>query len=82
MTTAAAVPFRPLSLQVAGTRRLGPSPARVTFSGAALRGFRPDGLDQSLTLVDIDIDIDIATSPTSAVSNAAASPAWGTGAAA
>ncbi|MGY0067485.1 siderophore-interacting protein [Streptomyces sp. QTS137] len=50
MTTAVAAPFRFFSLQVAGTRRLGPSLVRVTFTGIDLHAFRSDGLDQSLTL--------------------------------
>ncbi|MFE1261933.1 siderophore-interacting protein [Streptomyces albogriseolus] len=50
MTTAVAAPFRFFALQVAGTRRLGPSLVRVTFTGPELRGFRSDGRDQSLSL--------------------------------
>ncbi|GHH92753.1 siderophore-interacting protein [Streptomyces capillispiralis] len=50
MTTAVAAPFRFFSLRVAGTRRLGPSLVRVTFTGPELREFRSGGLDQSLTL--------------------------------
>ncbi|MGV9280980.1 siderophore-interacting protein [Streptomyces sp. NPDC003730] len=50
MTTAVAAPFRFFSLQVARTRRLGPSLARVTFTGGDLHAFHSDGLDQSLSL--------------------------------
>lgn len=50
MTTVAVEPFTLFSLQVARTRRLGPSLVRVTFDGAALRGFHSDGRDQSLSL--------------------------------
>ncbi|TDT40870.1 NADPH-dependent ferric siderophore reductase [Streptomyces sp. BK208] len=50
MTTAVAAPFRFFSLQVARTRRLGPSLARVTFAGGDLHAFHSDGLDQSLSL--------------------------------
>lgn len=50
MTTAVAAPFRFFSLQVAATRRLGPSLVRVTFTGPELRDFRSDGRDQSLSL--------------------------------
>ncbi|WP_399885291.1 siderophore-interacting protein [Streptomyces sp. BBFR51] len=50
MTTAVAAPFRFFSLRVAGTMRLGPSLARVTFAGPDLRAFHSDGLDQSLSL--------------------------------
>ncbi|MGW8794072.1 siderophore-interacting protein [Streptomyces althioticus] len=50
MTTAVAAPFRFFALQVAGTRRLGPSLLRVTFTGPELRDFRSDGRDQSLSL--------------------------------
>ncbi|MFD6192640.1 siderophore-interacting protein [Streptomyces sp. NPDC060275] len=50
MTTAVAAPFRFFSLRVVGTRRLGPSLARVSFAGPDLRDFRSDGLDQSLSL--------------------------------
>ncbi|MGA4970737.1 siderophore-interacting protein [Streptomyces pseudogriseolus] len=50
MTTAVAAPFRFFALQVAGTRRLGPSLVRVTFTGPDLRDFRSDGRDQSLSL--------------------------------
>ncbi|MEU2369132.1 siderophore-interacting protein [Streptomyces pseudogriseolus] len=50
MTTAVAAPFRFFTLQVAGTRRLGPSLVRVTFTGPDLRDFRSDGRDQSLSL--------------------------------
>ncbi|CAM5238564.1 Siderophore-interacting protein OS=Streptomyces tendae OX=1932 GN=GUR47_08550 PE=4 SV=1 [Streptomyces tendae] len=50
MTTAVAAPFRFFSLQVARTRRLGPSLARVTFTGHDLHAFHSDGLDQSLSL--------------------------------
>ncbi|MYS70188.1 siderophore-interacting protein, partial [Streptomyces sp. SID5926] len=50
MTTAVAAPFRFFPLQVAGTRRLGPSLARVTFAGPDLRDFHSDGQDQSLSL--------------------------------
>lgn len=50
MTTAVAAPFRFFSLQVAGTRRLGPSLTRVTLAGPDLSAFRSDGRDQSLSL--------------------------------
>ncbi|WP_149548379.1 siderophore-interacting protein [Streptomyces marokkonensis] len=50
MTTAVAAPFRFFALQVAATRRLGPSLVRVTFTGPELRDFRSDGRDQSLSL--------------------------------
>ncbi|UXY19944.1 siderophore-interacting protein [Streptomyces cynarae] len=50
MTTAVAAPFRFFSLQVARTRRLGPSLVRVTFTGDDLPAFRSDGRDQSLSL--------------------------------
>ena len=50
MTTAVAAPFRFFSLQVARTRRLGPSLVRVTFTGDDLHAFRSDGRDQSLSL--------------------------------
>ncbi|MEU5308332.1 siderophore-interacting protein [Streptomyces sp. NPDC021562] len=50
MTTAVAAPFRFFSLQVARTRRLGPSLVRVTFSGADLAHFHSHGRDQSLSL--------------------------------
>jgi NADPH-dependent ferric siderophore reductase len=50
MTTAVAAPFRFFSLQVVRTRRLGPSLARVTFTGDDLRHFFSDGHDQSLSL--------------------------------
>ncbi|MGW0332105.1 siderophore-interacting protein [Streptomyces sp. NPDC003011] len=50
MTTAVAAPFRFFSLQVARTRRLGPSLLRVTFAGDDLRAFLSDGRDQSLSL--------------------------------
>ncbi len=50
MTTAVAAPFRFFSLQVAATRRLGPSLVRVTFTGPELRDFHSDGRDQSLSL--------------------------------
>jgi NADPH-dependent ferric siderophore reductase len=50
MTTAVAAPFRFFSLQVARTRRLGPSLVRVTFAGADLAHFRSHGRDQSLSL--------------------------------
>ncbi|MEU5463251.1 siderophore-interacting protein [Streptomyces althioticus] len=50
MTTAVAAPFRFFALQVAGTRRIGPSLVRVTFTGPELRDFRSDGRDQSLSL--------------------------------
>ncbi|MDN3286820.1 siderophore-interacting protein [Streptomyces thermocarboxydus] len=50
MTTAVAAPFRFFALQVAGTRRLGPSLVRVTFTGPELRDFRSHGRDQSLSL--------------------------------
>ncbi|WP_217545633.1 siderophore-interacting protein [Streptomyces sp. GbtcB6] len=50
MTTAVAAPFRFFSLQVARTRRLGPSLVRVTFAGADLAHFHSDGRDQSLSL--------------------------------
>ncbi|MFG2541955.1 siderophore-interacting protein [Streptomyces sp. NPDC048594] len=50
MTTAVAAPFRFFSLQVARTRRLGPSLTRVTFTGDDLSAFHSDGRDQSLSL--------------------------------
>ncbi|MEU6368221.1 siderophore-interacting protein [Streptomyces sp. NPDC046931] len=50
MTTAVAAPFRFFSLQVARTRRLGPSVVRITFAGDDLRAFHSDGRDQSLSL--------------------------------
>ncbi|GGQ21463.1 siderophore-interacting protein [Streptomyces roseolilacinus] len=55
MTTAetAAPPFNFFPLQVARTRRLGPSLVRVTFTGAGdedLSGFASGGRDQSLSL--------------------------------
>ncbi|MFE6521774.1 siderophore-interacting protein [Streptomyces sp. NPDC057794] len=50
MTTAVAAPFRFFSLQVARTRRLGPSLVRVTFTGPDLHAFHSDGRDQSLSL--------------------------------
>jgi NADPH-dependent ferric siderophore reductase len=50
MTTAVAAPFRFFSLQVARTRRLGPSLVRVTLVGDDLRHFFSDGRDQSLSL--------------------------------
>lgn len=50
MTTAVAAPFRFFSLQVARTRRLGPSLVRVTFIGEDLQYFFSDGHDQSLSL--------------------------------
>ncbi|MFZ4236111.1 siderophore-interacting protein [Streptomyces murinus] len=50
MATAAVEPFTLFSLQVARTRRLGPSLVRVTFDGAELKGFHSDGRDQSLSL--------------------------------
>ncbi|WP_432120031.1 siderophore-interacting protein [Streptomyces sp. bgisy032] len=50
MTTAVAAPFRFFSLQVARTRRLGPSLVRVTFAGPDLHAFHSDGHDQSLSL--------------------------------
>ncbi|MGQ4383189.1 siderophore-interacting protein [Streptomyces sp. SAS_270] len=50
MTTAVAAPFRFFSLQVSGTRRLGPSLLRVTFTGPDLHAFHSDGRDQSLSL--------------------------------
>ncbi|KES07032.1 sialic acid transporter [Streptomyces toyocaensis] len=50
MTTAVAAPFRFFALQVAATRRLGPSLVRVTFTGPELRDFRSAGRDQSLSL--------------------------------
>jgi len=50
MTTAVAAPFRFFSLQVARTRRLGPSLVRVTFVGEDLQYFFSDGHDQSLSL--------------------------------
>ncbi|MFD8255368.1 siderophore-interacting protein, partial [Streptomyces werraensis] len=49
MTTAVAAPFRSFAPQVAGTRRLGPSPVRVTFTGPELRDVRSDGRDRSLS---------------------------------
>ncbi|MFC8432105.1 siderophore-interacting protein [Streptomyces sp. NPDC057253] len=50
MTTAVAAPFRFFSLQVARTRRLGPSLVRVTFTGDDLIAFHSHGHDQSLSL--------------------------------
>ncbi|MFD7475446.1 siderophore-interacting protein [Streptomyces sp. NPDC059837] len=50
MTTAVAAPFRFFSLQVARTRRLGPSLVRITFAGADLVAFASHGRDQSLSL--------------------------------
>ncbi|MER7178461.1 siderophore-interacting protein [Streptomyces hyaluromycini] len=50
MMTAVAAPFRFFSLQVARTRRLGPSLVRVTFAGADLAHFHSHGRDQSLSL--------------------------------
>ncbi|MEV5983539.1 siderophore-interacting protein [Streptomyces sp. NPDC052051] len=50
MTTATAAPFRFFSLQVARTRRLGPSLVRITFAGDDLRTFHSEGRDQSLSL--------------------------------
>lgn len=50
MTTAVAAPFRFFSLQVARTRRLGPSLVRVSFTGEDLQHFFSDGHDQSLSL--------------------------------
>ncbi|MEU9453686.1 siderophore-interacting protein [Streptomyces sp. NPDC048277] len=50
MTTAVAAPFRFFSLQVARTRRLGPSLVRVTFAGDDLTHFHSHGCDQSLSL--------------------------------
>jgi NADPH-dependent ferric siderophore reductase len=50
VSTAVAAPFRLFSLQVARTRRLGPSSVRVSFAGPDLRVFRSDGRDQSLSL--------------------------------
>ncbi|MGC0340519.1 siderophore-interacting protein [Streptomyces sp. SLBN-8D4] len=50
MTTAVAAPFRFFSLQVARTRRLGPSLVRVTFTGEDLQYFFSGGHDQSLSL--------------------------------
>lgn len=50
MPTAVAAPFRFFPLQVARTRRLGPSLIRVTFEGEALRGLASGGRDQSLSL--------------------------------
>ncbi|MGW1891553.1 siderophore-interacting protein [Streptomyces sp. NPDC002004] len=50
MTTAVAAPFRFFSLQVARTRRLGPSLVRVTFQGPDLHAFASAGRDQSLSL--------------------------------
>ncbi|MET7452473.1 siderophore-interacting protein [Streptomyces sp. NPDC005574] len=50
MTTAVAAPFRFFSLQVTGTRRLGPSLVRVTFAGPDLLAFHSHGHDQSLSL--------------------------------
>ncbi|MFI0511908.1 siderophore-interacting protein [Streptomyces sp. WSLK1-5] len=50
MTTAVAAPFRFFSLQVARTRRLGPSLVRVAFTGEDLKHFFSDGHDQSLSL--------------------------------
>ncbi|MGW5044659.1 siderophore-interacting protein [Streptomyces griseoluteus] len=50
MTTAMAAPFRFLALSAARTRRLGPSPLRVTFTGPEPAGFDSLGRDQSLSL--------------------------------
>jgi NADPH-dependent ferric siderophore reductase len=50
MRTAEPAPFRFFSLQVVGTRRLGPSIVRVTFGGEELTGFVGGGRDQSLSL--------------------------------
>ncbi|OIJ65698.1 siderophore-interacting protein [Streptomyces mangrovisoli] len=50
MTTAVAAPFRFFSLRVVRTRRLGPSLARVTFTGPDLHAFHSHGRDQSLSL--------------------------------
>lgn len=50
MTTAVAAPFRFFALQVARTRRLGPSLLRVTFTGPEPAGFHSLGRDQSLSL--------------------------------
>ncbi|QIY71222.1 siderophore-interacting protein [Streptomyces sp. RLB1-33] len=50
MTTAIAAPFRFFSLQVARTRRLGPSLVRITFAGDDLVAFASHGRDQSLSL--------------------------------
>lgn len=51
MTAAAELaPFRFFDLQVARTRRLGPSLLRVTFTGETLRDFVAGGRDQSLSL--------------------------------
>ncbi|GAA4918787.1 siderophore-interacting protein [Streptomyces coeruleoprunus] len=52
-TPAGTAPFRFFPLQVARTRRLGPSLVRVTFTGAGdedLKGFASGGRDQSLSL--------------------------------
>ncbi|MER6994857.1 siderophore-interacting protein [Streptomyces sp. NPDC000410] len=50
MTSAEATPFRFFPMQVARTRRLGPSLIRVTFEGEALAGFAAGGRDQSVSL--------------------------------
>ncbi|MFB7595118.1 siderophore-interacting protein [Streptomyces sp. NPDC056160] len=50
MTTAVAAPFRFFSLQVTGTRRLGPSLVRIGFAGPDLHAFESHGRDQSLSL--------------------------------
>ncbi|MBT2442214.1 siderophore-interacting protein [Streptomyces sp. ISL-36] len=50
MTTAETAPFQFFSLQVDRTRRLGPSLARVTFTGEDLKAFASGGRDQSLSL--------------------------------
>ncbi|MEW2293567.1 siderophore-interacting protein [Streptomyces sp. NPDC006743] len=50
MTTAVAAPFRFFSLQVTGTRRLGPSLVRIGFAGPGLHAFASHGRDQSLSL--------------------------------
>ncbi|MFF3326168.1 siderophore-interacting protein [Streptomyces sp. NPDC002889] len=51
MTTATeTAPFRFFDLQVARTRRLGPSLVRVTFVGDSLKDFAAGGRDQSLSL--------------------------------
>lgn len=46
----AIAPFRFFDLQVARTRRLGPSLQRVTFTGPDLVDFHTGGRDQSLSL--------------------------------
>ncbi|MBM9621451.1 siderophore-interacting protein [Streptomyces zhihengii] len=49
-TQAETAPFRFFGIEVARTRRLGPSLVRVTFTGEELAGFAAGGRDQSLSL--------------------------------